>query len=81
MIMLFNAPADPRDYPWRITWHAESHDESTLSFYATDFAKETIGPGIAAATYGGAMFLFPRGRSATSGVTAVSISPTRSKNA
>ena len=59
VIMLFDAPADPRDYPWRITWHAESHDESTLSFYATDFAKETIGPGIALATYGGAMFLFP----------------------
>jgi hypothetical protein len=59
VIMLFDAPADPRDYPWRITWHAESHDESTLAFFATDFMKETIGPGIALATYGGAMFLFP----------------------
>jgi hypothetical protein len=59
VIMLFDAPADPRDYPWRITWHAESHDESTLSFFATDFMKETVGPGIALATYGGAMFLFP----------------------
>jgi hypothetical protein len=59
VIMLFDAPADPRDYPWRITWHAESHDESTLSFFATDFMKETVGPGIAMATYGGAMFLFP----------------------
>ncbi|HXY35484.1 MAG TPA: hypothetical protein VEI07_14730 [Planctomycetaceae bacterium] len=59
VIMLFDAPADPRDYPWRITWHAESHDESTLSFFATDFLKETVGPGIALSTYGGAMFLFP----------------------
>ncbi|HEV8003009.1 MAG TPA: hypothetical protein VGP63_24195 [Planctomycetaceae bacterium] len=59
VIMLFDAPADPRDYPWRITWHAEHHDESTLSFFATDFMKETVGPGIALATYGGAMFLFP----------------------
>jgi hypothetical protein len=59
VIMLFDSPADPRDYPWRITWHAESHDESTLSFFATDFLKETVGPGIALATYGGAMFLFP----------------------
>jgi hypothetical protein len=57
--MLFDSPADPRDYPWRITWHAEAHDESTLSFFATDFQKETVGPGIALATYGGAMFLFP----------------------
>jgi hypothetical protein len=59
VIMLFDSPADPRDYPWRITWHAEAHDESTLSFFATDFHKDVVGPGIALATYGGAMFLFP----------------------
>ncbi len=59
VIMLFDAPADPRDYPWRITWHAEHQDESTLSFFATDFQSEMVGPGIAMATYGGAMFLFP----------------------
>jgi hypothetical protein len=59
VIMLFDSPADPRDYPWRITWHAETHDESTLSFFATDFMKEIIGPGIGMASYGGAMFLFP----------------------
>jgi hypothetical protein len=59
VIMLFDSPADPRDYPWRITWHAEQHDESTLSFFATNFGSEIVGPGIALATYGGAMFLFP----------------------
>ena len=59
VIMLFDSPADPRDYPWRITWHAEQHDESTLSFFATNFGEEIVGPGIALATYGGAMFLFP----------------------
>ena len=59
VVMLFDSPADPRDYPWRITWHAENHDESTLSLFATDFHSEMIGPGIAVATYGGAMFLFP----------------------
>jgi hypothetical protein len=59
VVMLFDSPADPRDYPWRITWHAEHHDESTLSFFATDFMKDIVGPGIAAANYGGAMFLFP----------------------
>ena len=59
VLMLFDAPADPRDYPWRITWHAEKHDESTLSFFATPFSQEVIGPGIAMATYGGTMFLFP----------------------
>ena len=26
VVMLFDSPADPRDYPWRTTWYAE-HDE------------------------------------------------------
>lgn len=58
-VMLFDSPADPRDYPWRSTWFAEHEDESTLAFFATDFTKEIIGPGICLATYGGAMFLYP----------------------
>lgn len=59
VVMLFDSPADPRDYPWRITWHAETHDESTLTLFATDFTQEVIGPGVALARYGGCMFLFP----------------------
>ncbi len=59
VIMLFDSPADPREYPWRITWHAENHDESTLSLFATSFTDEMVGPGIALARYGGCMFLFP----------------------
>jgi hypothetical protein len=59
VIMLFDSPADPREYPWRITWHAEHYDESTLSFFATDFLSQMVGPGIALGQYGGAMFLFP----------------------
>jgi hypothetical protein len=59
VVMLFDSPADPRDYPWRITWHAEHHDESTLSLFATDFRTEMVGPGIGLSNYGGAMFLFP----------------------
>lgn len=58
-VMLFDSPADPRHYPWRTTWFAEHNDESTLAFFATNFADEMIGPGIALATYGGAMFLYP----------------------
>ena len=30
--ILFDSPADPRDYPWRTTWYAEHEEESTLSF-------------------------------------------------
>jgi len=59
VVMLFDSPADPRDYPWRITWHAEHHDESTLAFFATDFSDQVVGPGIALSSYGGGMFLFP----------------------
>ncbi|MCE9529086.1 MAG: hypothetical protein K8R36_23815, partial [Planctomycetales bacterium] len=59
VVMLFDTPADPREYPWRSTWYAEHEEESTLAFYATDFTREMVGPGIALATYGGAMFLFP----------------------
>ncbi len=59
VVMLFDEPADPRDYPWRTTWHAEHEEESTLAFFATDFHQEMVGPGIGLATYGAAMFLFP----------------------
>ena len=59
VVMLFDSPADPRDYPWRTTWYAEHDEESTLAFFATDFSKELVGPGIALSSYGGALFLFP----------------------
>jgi hypothetical protein len=58
-VMLFDSPADPRDYPWRTTWFAEHDEESTLAFFATDFHKEMVGPGIGLGTYGGALFLYP----------------------
>ncbi len=59
VVMLFDSPADPRDYPWCTTWMAEHNDESTLALFATNFGDEMIGPGIGLATYGGAVFLFP----------------------
>jgi len=58
-VMLFDSPADPREYPWRTTWFAEHKDESTLAFYATDFQAKPVGPGICLAHYGGAMFIYP----------------------
>ena len=58
-VMIFDSPADPRRYTWRTTWFAEHSDESTLAFFATDYRAEMIGPGIGAATYGGALFLYP----------------------
>ena len=58
-VMLFDSPADPRDYPWRTTWFAEHKNESTLAFFASDFSQQPVGPGICLGTYGGALFLFP----------------------
>lgn len=58
-VMLFDPEPDPREYTWRATWYAEHIEESTLSFFATPFSKEMLGPGVAVSTYGGAMFLYP----------------------
>ena len=58
-VMLFDSPADPRHYVWRTTWFAEHKDESTLAFFATSYEGQMVGPGIAMARYGGAMFLYP----------------------
>jgi hypothetical protein len=59
VVILFDSPADPREYTWRTTWFAEHAEESTLAFFATDFREQAIGPGICLASYGGALFLFP----------------------
>ena len=59
VVMLFDSPADPRDYPWRTTWFAEHQNESTLAFFATDYRANMVGPGIGLGQYGGALFLFP----------------------
>jgi hypothetical protein len=59
VVFLFEVPADPRVYTNRATWYAEHAEESTLAFYATDHMTNLVGPGIAQADYGGALFLYP----------------------
>jgi hypothetical protein len=59
VVFLFDVPADPRQYPFRTTWFAEHDQESTLAYFATDPMQNLVGPGIAQAEYGGALFLFP----------------------
>jgi len=59
VVFLFEVPADPEVYINRTTWYAEHVEESTLAFYATDPMKNLVGPGIAQAQYGGALFIFP----------------------
>ncbi len=46
-------------YPWCVTWHGEHAQESDMSFYATPFGKEIIGPGICRCEYGGFMLTYP----------------------
>lgn len=59
VVFLFDSPSDPDKYPWHTTWYAEHEQESTLCFYATNFADNIIGPGIGQAVYGGCMLIFP----------------------
>jgi hypothetical protein len=59
VVFLFDTPADPDRYSWQATWFAEHPGESTLSFFATPFSQNLVGPGVAQSLYGGAMFLFP----------------------
>ncbi len=59
VVFLFDVPADPKVYVHRLTWYAEHPEESTLAFFATNPMNNLVGPGIAQAEYGGALFLFP----------------------
>ncbi|WNM63190.1 hypothetical protein [Candidatus Nitrospira neomarina] len=59
LVFFFEVPADPQKFSWQTTWYAEHQEESTLSFYATPFSPNMVGPGIGQACYGGALFLFP----------------------
>ncbi|MDR3632530.1 MAG: hypothetical protein P4L84_01770 [Isosphaeraceae bacterium] len=59
VVFLFDVPADPAVYTHRATWYAEHSEESTLAFFATNPMQNLVGPGIAQAEYGGALFLFP----------------------
>jgi hypothetical protein len=60
VVIIFEEEAPDSDrFPWKITWYAEHENESTLSFYATRFQDHIVGPGIARALYGGALFIYP----------------------
>jgi len=59
VVFLFDTPADPALYTNRMTWYAEHDQESTLAFYSTEPLANLVGPGVARAEYGGALFLFP----------------------
>ena len=59
VVILFEDDPEGTRFPWRMTWYGEKEWESTLAFYSTDPMAEPVGPGVARAHYGGAMFLYP----------------------
>ena len=59
VVFLFEQPVEASRYPWCSTWYAEHEEESTLCFFATDYADKMVGPGVGQAVYGGCFFLFP----------------------
>ena len=59
VVIIFEEDDYGSKYPWRTTWLAEHKEESTLSFYATNYLEDIVGPGIGRARYGGCMFVYP----------------------
>ena len=59
VVLVFEEDDAGTRFPWRTTWLAEHGEESTLAFYATDFTRDLVGPGIARARYGGCMMIYP----------------------
>ena len=59
VVFIFDGNPDPNNYQWRQTWYAEHNEESTLCFFATNYANDIIGPGLGRATYGGCMMIYP----------------------
>jgi hypothetical protein len=59
VVFIFDDDPDDLKYPYKLTWHAEHENESTLVFYATDFKNDLIGPDIGRSFYGGALFIYP----------------------
>ncbi|MGA1843656.1 MAG: hypothetical protein ACMUIS_03730 [bacterium] len=59
VIFIFDEDREGDKYPYKLTWHAEHENESTLVFYATDFKDDLVGPSIGRSFYGGALFLYP----------------------
>ena len=59
VVFLFDVPADPQRLHLPRDLVRRAPEESTLAFFATDPMKNLVGPGIAQAEYGGAIFLFP----------------------
>ncbi|MCR4316735.1 MAG: hypothetical protein NUW37_10340 [Planctomycetes bacterium] len=59
VVFIFEEDREDGRFPFKLTWDAEHDNESTLIFYATNYLEDFVGPQIARAFYGGALFIFP----------------------
>jgi hypothetical protein len=62
VVVIFDEDRDGSGYLYRMTWLGEHEQESDMAFYATDPARQIVGPGIMRATHGGFMLTYPPGR-------------------
>jgi len=59
VVMIFDEDEGDERYPYKLTWLGEHDQESDLSFYATHYKDQLIGPGIGRSTYGGFLMIYP----------------------
>jgi hypothetical protein len=62
VVVIFDPDPDDDAYPYLMSWLGEHDQESDMAFYATDPARQIVGPGIMRATHGGFMLTYPPGR-------------------
>ncbi len=58
VVMIFDEMHDD-DYPCRMVWYSEAHDDSDLIMYSTEPGMELVGPGISKSYFGGYASLMP----------------------
>ncbi|MBI4978730.1 MAG: conjugal transfer protein TraB [Spirochaetes bacterium] len=58
MVMIFD-DVNYDEYPWRISWLSEAHDDSDLILYASEPGLDLVGPGISRCYFGGYASIMP----------------------
>lgn len=59
VVVIFDHEEMDSTYSWRSTLYAENNNESDISFYATPFGEEVVGPGISRTEFGGLLSIYP----------------------
>lgn len=63
VVVIFDPDYPTKDgkeqFPWRVTWLGEHHQESDMAFYSTPAGEVMDGPGISRCQYGGFVLSYP----------------------